>query len=310
MCGYCLEGGSLSYDTMHLGVLPSELRLLIPTNLQDSLDVHSAMDAITLQQAEHEPVANVICCRGLEVLIAEGFASKNYQALLNNPKFMAAVDVFTGESSKRRYLAEDSRFDLAIARWLLDSPVFTEDGYLKGQMSRWTFGEVESLLRQYTDFYLKGVGLNHIDLYKRFAETGVMDPLDDICIEDRLAFSDRFPAFWCALHWLGRHTENAPVLWDMVIQNGIGVPDFEGLNLWLQRRAALVSYDRNGFARFRECLTSIRPELFWYLALMRPIKDGERAELLGVLNQFGVDDLDGDFSVRLWLETGDLQLAN
>lgn len=310
MCGYCFEGENLSNNTMHLGVLPPELKSLMPTNLEDCLDILSALDSITPQQAERESVANVICCRGLEVLIEEGFSSKNYQALLNNSNFIAAVDVFTGEANRRRYLAEDPRFNLDIARWLLDKAVFTEVGYLENKISRWTRGEVESLLKLYADFYLDGVGLKRNDLNELMDETGVVDPIDDICIEDRQAFSARFPAFWCALHWLGGQAEDVPLLWKMVTQNAIGVPDFDGLELWLQRRAALISYDRKGFERFGGDLISIRPELIWYLALMRPITDAERAEVLVSLNQLAVEDLQGDFSVRLWLETGDLQLAS
>lgn len=310
MCGYCFEGGNLSYNTMQLEVLPSELQMLMPTNLEDCLDIHSALDSIAPQKEKLESVAMVICCRGLEVLIAEGFSSENYQALLSNSKFIAAVDVFTGEENRKRYLAEDPRFDLAIARWVLDKAVFTQVGYLENKMSRWTRGEVESLLKQYADFYLDGIGLKRNDLNKIMEETGVMDPIDDICIEDRQVFTDRFPAFWCALHWLGGQTEDVPLLWEMTTKNAIGVPDFEGLELWLQRRAALISYDLNGLERFGGNLTSIRPELFWYLALMRPLSDQERAVLLEALNQLTVDDLQGDFSVRLWLETGDLQLAS
>lgn len=174
MCGYCFEGGNLSYDTMHQEVLPAELQVLIPTNLQDSLDIRLAMDSITPQQAEYEPVANVICCRGLEVLIAEGFSSENYQALLNNPKFMSAVDVFTGEVCKQRYLADDSRFNLAVARWLLDKQVFTEDGYLTGQMSHWTLSDGVALLKQYADFYLNGAGHKRNDLNKLLETGGIL----------------------------------------------------------------------------------------------------------------------------------------
>jgi hypothetical protein len=307
MCGYCIEAGTLYEDTMHQGMMSFTSGIGLAVYLQECVDITAALDLITLEPV-HPLMASVLCCRGLEILISQGFNSAAYQALLGHPTFLVAIGVFTNDQSRRGYLAQDARFDLARADWLLDRQVFMEAGYLSNRLNHWTLRDAESLLKQYTDLYLKGIGLKRNDLNKLFEETGILDPIDDICIEDRQAFSDRFPAFWCALHWLGNKMAKIPLLWQMVVQPPRGVPDFEGFELWLQRKATLICYDHLGIQPFADNLAAIRSELFLYLTLMRSISPEERALLLAALDRIEVVGKPHDsfygFNLRIWLETG------
>ncbi len=315
MCGYCIENnafGRLADAMAGRAVQPITRRIEAIAYLQNAPDIGQALAAMTLPAnvADCDVGALVIACRGLEVLVRQGFDSLAYQALLTCPTFMVAVSNVTGESRQNAYLAADPRFDLTVARWIVDRRTFTEAGYLDGMLRRWRLDDGVSLLRQYADFRLKGVGLHRNDLDAQFSQTGVYDPVQDLCTEDRQAVEDRFPAFWTALLWLEQQPEGAAHLWDMVCHDPIGVPDFEGLELWLQRRATLAAYDRPGLTPFLRDIASVRPELYQYVAVMRTISIGDRASLLDAVSRLEYGDHQGDnFSLRQWLEKGDLQVS-
>ena len=204
----------------------------------------------------------------------------------------------------------DPRFALSDLQWIADKANFTDPGYLEGHLGRFTFQTAESTLEKYISFRLKGIGLRRNDLNQQFRDTGVLDPLQDVCAEDHLAVYRYFDAFWLALHWLGTRARDSARVWDLVTMDPIGVPDFDSPELWLQRRAALITYDRSGMAPFEAHLTSVRPELFQFLALMRPITHEEKCGLLDALARLPEEGYFGDsFDLGLWLEEGDLQVG-
>ena len=314
MCGYCVENntfiniasalsGQFAYsDTDFLAVMGY---------LQECPDILSALAVMPIEKATNGFFTlTILACRGLEVLITQGFASTAYQSLLKTPAYVAAIETFTAEAVQKNHYPDDARFDLSKASWIEDIRTYSEAGYLDAQLQQWSIRDAQSLLKQYVDFRLNSIGLHHNDLDELFRQTGVLDPIDDICAEDRDAFAAHFPAFWAALQWLGRHPEGTSDLWEVVSKDPIGVPSFQGLGLWFQRRAALLTYEQFGIAPFLKDLTRVRADLFQYINLMCPISREDQASLLNALNQLEVDDHVGaNFSLRQWLENGDLQVS-
>ena len=97
------------------------------------------------------------------------------------------------------------------------------------------------------------------------------------------------------------------MLQDFVYRTAIGVPDFNSVEYWLQRRATLLLFDQAGIAPFCENISSVRADLILFIALLRPVSDKDKAALLSAIDQLETKDLRSDsFSVRVWLETGDL----
>jgi len=64
------------------------------------------------------------------------------------------------------------------------------------------------------------------------------------------------------------------------------VPTPEGRELWLQRRAILLMYDRVGIGSLLiRYAVRLRPALFRYLALMRDLRSVERSLLVGLARE-------------------------
>ncbi len=287
MCGYCIE-----YNTfVNIASAPSAMfpydnpqYIWAIGYLQECPDILPALAATPMDVATAGLLPTVLACRGLEVLMRQGFTSAMYQSLLKTPAYVAAIETFTAEAGQKKHLPDDARFDISAASWMEDTRTYSEAGYLDAQLRQWSLRDAQSLLRQYVDFHLNGVGLHRNDLDERFRQTGVQDPIDDICAEDRHAFAAYFPAFWTALQWLGRHPESTSDLWEVLSKDPIGVPDFEGLELWFQRRAALLTYEQFGIAPFMKDLTLVRADLFQYINLMHPVSGEDQTSLLNALN--------------------------
>jgi hypothetical protein len=315
MCGYCIEynafvmiasvqsGSDQFADFLqdHLGTIGY---------LQDCPDIHAILAAMPTDVATAGLIPTIIACRGMETLMKQGFPSVAYQTFLKNPAYVAAIETFTEEAGQINQHPQEPRFDLTAFGWTEDRRTYIEPGYLEEQLQQWSLHDAKSLHKQYVDFRLKGIGLHRNDLDERFKQTGVLDPIEDICAEDRHALVAHFPAFWGALLWLGRHPDGMPYLWEVVTNDPIGVPDFYGLELWIQRQAALQTYDRFGIAPFLKDIASVRGDLFQFIGLLRPVSGEDKSSLLTALNQLEVNDIVGtDFSLRRWLEQGDLQVA-
>ena len=315
MCGYCIENntfimiaraqsGQFAYADLHSNYI------LTIGYLQECPDILSALAATPTDVATDDLLQSILACRGLEILMSQGFASAAYQSLLKTQAYVAAIEAFTAEAEQKNHRPDDARFDISAASWTEDKRTYIEAGYLDAQLRQWSLRDAQTMLKQYVDFRLNGIGLHRNDLDELFRQTGVMDPIDDICAEDRHAFAAHFPAFWGALQWLGRHQVGASDIWEVVTKNPIGVPDFEGLELWFQRRAALLTYEQFGIAPFLKDLTLVRADLFQYINLMRPISREDQTSLLNALNQLEVaDHVGANFSLRLWLEKDDLQVS-
>ncbi|MDP2833400.1 MAG: hypothetical protein Q8Q28_08960 [Pseudomonadota bacterium] len=313
MCGYCIEYNTFTaiynaHSGQSTNLDPNGIELI--GYLQDLPDVQSILANLPADMADDGTLSSIIACRGLEILMAQGFDSAAYQSLLKTPAYLSALEVFTSAGDAENPLPADPRFDLSAAYWVWDKSTYFEPGYLDRQLRLWTLPDAMSLLKQYVDFRLQGIGLHRNDLEERMRQTGVFDPIEDITADDREAFDAHFPAFWCALHWLAMQPEGAPCLWEVISHEPIGVPEFAGLDLWFQRRAALLAYDRFGFVPFLKDLSPVRTELFQFIGLMRQITSEERASLLEALQQLEAPEPKGMyFNLRQWLETGDLQLS-
>lgn len=310
MCGYCIETNTFcAIENARAGhpidVAPDYIGLI--GYLQDLPDIQSVLANLPTDMANDETLSSIIACRGLEILMAQGFDSAAYQSLLKTPAYHSALEAFTSAAGPENPSPADPRFDLSSACWVWDKSTFFEASYLDRQLQLWPLPEAMSLLKQYVDFRLKGIGLHRNDLEKQLRQTGVFDPIQDITEEDREVFAMHFPAFWGALHWLALHPEGLPCLWEVISNVPIGVPEFAGLELWLQRRAALLTYDRLGFAPFLNDLSPVRTELFQFIGLLRQVSREERAGLLEGLEQLETPEPQGmNFNLRQWLVTGEL----
>jgi hypothetical protein len=131
-------------------------------------------------------------------------------------------------------------------------------------------------------------------------DTGIMDPIEDIPMAEQLLFSHRFPALWFSVLRISRLPTGTKMLWTIITKNPSGVPDFDGLDLWLQRRATLAYYDQQGLGPFLNEVESVREGLFQYLAAARINKVEEKNALIAALGEYS--SLDSVPAEWLWAD--------
>ncbi len=82
---------------------------------------------------------------------------------------------------------------------------------------------------------------------------------------------------------------NNELLWSIISKNPSGVVLFEALDLWLQRRAVLAFYDRNGIEPFLNKIKvefQIRMELLEFLVGARTMTAKDKGRLMISLNRY------------------------
>jgi len=161
----------------------------------------------------------------------------------------------------------------------------------------------EPALRHYIDWWLDGKGLVKTDLHQRMEETGILEPINDVAEMEREIFDCAFRAIWFSLNRLALIPEGRDLLLTILIKGLAGVPGFDGKELWLQRRAALLLYEKDGIIPFLENLKQIRPLLLRYLDLKRGFLPEEMACILRHKKKIAPGEIrDDHFDFDAWLE--------
>lgn len=308
MCGYCVEQVTI-LKYIH-GTALSSAPLKIPDSsrvsfLQDVMDINSALTSDFRPTAGIPIGARTIVCRGISILSKYGFASNAYQALLKNPVFQEAIKTFTESSVTLNDLSHDPRHTLSSFEWIHDRETFFEPDCFETHLATIKVENATNIIREYINDFLEGPDVcrsnSGIDISGSPEETNYQQRLHSI--------NARFPSLWLALHRLFHLDFGMPWLWMLVVNCPNATPFFESDELWIQRIATLAAYDHMGMVPFLNGLTSVRSFLFQYLALNRQISQQDHDLLHEATIQLPTGDhTDGAFSLRLWLDHGDLQL--
>ncbi len=299
MCEYCIEQLMMAdvSNAMSVKHILDISRFYASNALQEYPDIHAVLEVTSPEMARNETAAQVICCRGLEILLNAGFASKEYQHLLQLKAFHVALKTFTDDGLRAHRFSKYPYFGLSKFHWVRDVRSFTQPTYLEDQLGQFDASDATRLFKWHNEFFRNGAG--------QIAS----DPNENLLpIEEGMgastAFRDLFPVFWCALNLLGRQNPQNPLLWGIVCENQFNCSDIDSFDLWIQRRAALFVYDQQGIAPFQKNLKSIRPELFQFIALVRHVSNEERSSLLAAFNQISTEYWGDYFDIRAWLEKG------
>ena len=134
---------------------------------------------------------------------------------------------------------------------------------------------------RYHSWWLKGEGQNKNDLHQRMKRTGVLDPIEDIAREEWKLFYSLFPAVYFALIYLSRYGEDLAPVEKIALTNVNGVPDFPGLDLWLQRRALACAVQARGVTFLLNNIDrEMRPVLIYYAVLRFEFVKKEREQII------------------------------
>lgn len=285
MCGYCTE--QFVFIALHDSSYPSELpeaQIIMDVYLEGVQDISSALQKFSSQCVTIPSVALVILCHAIDLLVVHGFESDAYQELLQQPQFISAISVACTESAEAALNDFDVRLKVSDFAWLAKKDSYLVPGCFAQHSNASGDKTGISLLNDYIAWWLEGGSVPHQDLGQMMEDTGIMNPIEDIPISERLLLKHQFPALWFALLRTSRLPVGMKILWTIISRNPAGIPDFSGLDLWLQRRAVLAVYDQQGLDPFLSESQPVRAELFQYLVATRICKAEEKNALLAALD--------------------------
>ena len=137
------------------------------------------------------------------------------------------------------------------------------------------------ILTNYYQWWLLGIGKQQSDGLQRLNETGILDPIMDTPTEEWQRFNKVFPTVYSSLNHLLKEDPDNPIIEQIAFTNAEGCPDFEALDLWLQRKAFIHYLQQQGTVKTLNNIVKKgnRIELLWY-ATMKLNLSGEDVELI------------------------------
>ena len=275
MCGYCTE--HYAFLAMQYSRKPDQN--FFDLHLQGVRNLATVLQQLETDTVFKPSIALVIKCRAIELLTLQGYESAAYQELLQQTQFMSAI-----AASCPKYECDPYTDPItAPFKWLSNINIYLKHDCFKQHVDKLDDQSCRALFEKYIGWWLSGGMVKRVDLLKVMGETGILDPLDDISGADRLLLERRFPALWFALLRVFNRPDCKEILWTIIIRNPEGVPEFCGLDLWLQRRAVFAYYDLYGFTRFMDEIKSVRFELLQCIAATKPLTGEEKLALIAAL---------------------------
>lgn len=303
MCGYCTE-------RIAFGVSEQEKRGEKPTldtfggsthYLQATADVSAALTEIAVAaDRDNVPVLDlvdgeVVMCRAAELLFTDGYYSPAYQRLLKDSVFRQLLSRARDGSQPVEVIDGCQQLTL-----LYESSTFTNrKAASKLHDEALSLSECEVALRWYAGWWLgdrccenKEISLSVMpeDLSSDTTRS------EDEIVKLRAIFRPLFFSVVC----LSRSQAAKPILLDLVKGSPFG--SFDGLDLWLQRQAALSLYDLFSLDPFLANLEKVRASLLHYIDLKRGLTLQQKECILAVVRERPEADRTDDFlTLSDWL---------
>lgn len=301
MCGYCIERMALDVlksdrqGTLQMKDLGSSLHRYF--FLRETPDFISGLDSLKRSLAHKrlsfftEVPHSVVLYRGLEILLAQGFSSSDYQKLLKNPLYRDAVAALCSAEERNKF--ESATAGLHIEHLGL---LYEAETYFWGERSKQlrTLANVlpscRNLLKHYVEWWLDGKELQMVD---------------EFCIygDERSRFNLLCRALYFSIQMVGSCSAGKKMLAAIIEKESAGTPKPYGEELWLQRVAAQKLYDLVGFEPFLKHLTTTRATNYYYLDIVRGFSIEQKQMLLDEVGYHPESKTSDNFiSLSRWLK--------
>ncbi len=262
MCGLCIE-----FHLMDL--LERECRTSVPIPQKDLVEVflepyaqesNFLMHCLKYARAfdMEDEALYVLHCRALEeIVLRPDSAMHNSLARIVLIKHYHAFKRFCSSRFRLEKIEPlvphplwktlyDADFFFDPAKW----PVFLQHSDLAEQSF--------SILDHYLSWWLPGHNQQKNDLDQKMQDTEAYDPVEYITRSEWDRFYDLFPILYFSLVYTGRHAPDSRVVNEIALKSPNKTPDFPGFDLWLRRKALIISIQNKG-ADF--LLDNIGPDL-------------------------------------------------
>lgn len=277
MCGYCTEKILFSILERQRASCIGRLDSVFECEyfLQEEENFHVAVNAIAaeigLPKISPNPGSSALTflCRGLELLLRQGFDSPSYQKLLGNHHFRLALKEVCTSKSRKKFDGLSSEKGFSSLILLYEQATYTDGAMAKRlQVSVDRKAEAKALLQHYIRWWLLGHGLQKDKQHE-----------STISIFSHRAFYSLFLAVWYSVVLLGPEPEGKPFLCQIAATNPSNA-DFIAYDLWLQRKAMLLLFDREWLSGLGKGFWPGRASLLYYLDLKRGLTSKQKKFIL------------------------------
>jgi len=313
MCGTCVEHYALEILLKDVrGNLQMESLWGQPCHyfyLREASNFITAMDrtkrsfARKKQPFFEEVPHGVVLYRGLEMLLEQGFDSPEYQKLLKITLYRDAIAALCADGTRKAFDSSTEGLNIEPLGMLYDS-----ETYFSGERSNLLrthpqmFSLCKNLLEHYISWWLEGEEQNENDLQAMMEETGILDTLYKVTVEDRSRFYLLCRAIYFSILAFGCCSDGNKMLLAVAQGQLKGAPSMLGEDLWLQRVATLKLYDLEGFDTFLKYLTTIRPTNYCFLDIVRSFSVEQKKKLLNEALRHPVEETTDYYnSITRWL---------
>jgi len=269
MCGYCIESAYfLSFIYKNINVIDVTDSFLYPVYMEESETFIEDLEnkricSITFISQSDISETSIIYCRIIEKLILE---NKNFYHILDNRYYIDNTNKINTFIAKRYKCAYLNNFDL---KRFCNNTKYREK-FLKNKTKLIDIST--KILKDYCKFWILGIGKEISDPIKRMSETGIMDPIENTTPENWEKFYLLFPIVFFAFLILEKYTKKSKIIKYIALNDPHDIPDFPGLDLWLQRRAFTKCIKEYGIQFFLKNYENIRQlELLFYFILKNVI---------------------------------------
>ncbi|RLC11621.1 MAG: hypothetical protein DRH43_03740 [Deltaproteobacteria bacterium] len=272
MCGYCME--EIAIDVVKKEAkgqqgqrsVEANLSLYFRPCLQEAKDFLAAVEIANdvLYDLDEDQACNeVILCRTLEIVFKQGFDS-DYWKLIENKTVRQAIRKKCSHETKNAVLGSGFPFvDNCLLRLYEAETYFEKERWSELLSDRDALAvSCRQTLRYYVDWWLLGKGLSRNDRVRN----GIVDGLNERNKDECYLFELFYRLFFFGTMLLPYKKDDRNITYQLLTNNPSYLPDFSGMDLWLQRIAIIRLANSGGIASLLPYDPAIRPALIYYMA--------------------------------------------
>ena len=241
--------------------------------LRETPDFISALDRLRraqIQEFSVEVPPIVILFRGLEVLLTKGFNSPEYQQLLKRPLYRNAIAASCSAEKRKEFESATEGLKVDHLGLLYDAETYF---WAKRSRVLLTITDLlpscRNILKHFISWWLNDQELQVNDFLAMREKTAPMEPLNEVPDGEQSRFDLLSRALYFSILTVGGSAADKKTLLPVAQRSIAGVHCFNGVDLWLQRVAALKLYELEGFESLSKKVATLRSTYYYYIDLIR-----------------------------------------
>lgn len=299
MCGYCIQSECVlplceSEDFIDRFIQEDAkfARLLSPAYLQESKNLPVAIDKIR-QFRSVAGFTGIVFCRIWEMLMVH--PSNAIYEILNSHFSTTELNEFllklSLNSDELSISLSDIKLYQDVDHW--NQFISNEKHLIKGTE--------KTLLSYYSWWLISDDGSVVTSIISKQGSGIILSNLPDKELNELSIFHSLFPTVYFSFLYLAKYNTDAEIIKKIALNNPYLVPEFEGYDLWLRRKALIVCVKKYGTQFISENYSQIELDLVYYVLLRTKQTKKELAALKKhiIANQYNSVNLESSFVIKV-----------